>query len=117
MPWFFNIDRQEAERRLRNLSNGTFLVRPSAHGGVNHSHTLSLQFKGRIFHISIRQRDDGRIALGNEKIKEQAFTSIPDAVRFFQTERFRLHTGSELAGSTRLNYWPKRTRKSAIKKM
>ena len=46
-------------------------MRPSAHGGVNHSHTLSLQFKGRIFHISIRQRDDGRIALGNEKIKEQ----------------------------------------------
>jgi len=48
-----------------------FLVRPSAHGGVNHRYTLSVQFEGRIFHISIRQKSDGKIALGNEKIIEQ----------------------------------------------
>ena len=38
-------------------------------------------------------------------------------MRYFQAERFRLHAGNEPAGSTRLNYWPKRTRKSSNKKI
>lgn len=52
------------------MANGTFLIRPSKHGGANVSFTLSVQYNNRVFHVPIRSRTDGKMALGSEKIEE-----------------------------------------------
>lgn len=96
-PWFFDIGRREAASYLKNskysylhyyhncdlhlrgdqfssivsASNGTFLVRPSKHGGVDNLYTLSLQFKNRVYHILIRKRNDGLFALGSQREGEE----------------------------------------------
>ena len=49
--------------------DGSFLVRPSSHS--QNSLTLTLWYKRRSYNISIRQRPDGRCALGTEKANEQ----------------------------------------------
>ena len=92
-PWFFNADRKRAESLLKNgkikiivyfqdfvtisyfdifttAKDGTFLIRPSKHGGESASFTLSLQYNRRVFHVLIRQRPDGKLALGSEKNDE-----------------------------------------------
>lgn len=55
---------------ILTVDNGTFIVRPSKHGGSDAPVTLSLQYNKRIFHILIRKRTDGKLALGTEKIGE-----------------------------------------------
>jgi hypothetical protein len=52
------------------VEDGTFLIRPSKHGGDNAFFTLSLQYHHCVFHILIRKRSDGKLALGSEKEEE-----------------------------------------------
>jgi len=52
------------------VDDGTFLIRPSKHGGDDAFYTLSLQSNHRVFHILIRRRPDGKLALGSEKEEE-----------------------------------------------
>lgn len=55
---------------LETDSDGTFLIRPSKHGGTETPFTLSLRYNKRIFHIQIRKRMDDRYALGSQKAGE-----------------------------------------------
>lgn len=105
-PWFFNVDRKKAESILAPLGNGTFLIRPSKHGGANASFTLSLQFNNRVFHVLIRSRADGKIALGTEKKEENCFYTLYELVDFHYNEAMQLHSGSKVTGTTRLTGWP-----------
>lgn len=105
-PWFFNVDRKKAESILAPLGNGTFLIRPSKHGGANASFTLSLQFNNRVFHVLIRSRADGKMALGTEKKEENCFYTLYELVDFHYNEAMQLHSGSKVTGTTRLTGWP-----------
>ncbi|XP_059351505.1 uncharacterized protein LOC130692342 isoform X2 [Daphnia carinata] len=105
-PWFFNIDRKKAESILAPLGNGTFLIRPSKHGGTNASFTLSLQFNNHVFHVLIRTRPDGKMALGTEKKEENCFYTLHELVDFHYNEVMQLHSGNKVSGTTRLTSWP-----------
>ena len=54
--------------------DGSFLVRPSTQS--QNPLTLTLWYKRRPYNISIRQRADGRCALGTEKANEQVCGSV-----------------------------------------
>lgn len=70
--WFHDIERDEAENLLRQLSeNGTFLVRKSRRAGICNPYTLTLFYNNRIFHLNIRKRQDRLFALGTEKPREK----------------------------------------------
>ncbi|KAI9564638.1 hypothetical protein GHT06_008379 [Daphnia sinensis] len=105
-PWFFNVDRKKAESILAPLGNGTFLIRPSKHGGANASFTLSLQFNNHVFHVLIRSRPDGKLALGTEKKEENCFHTLYELVEFHYNEAMQLHSGAKVTGTTRLTGWP-----------
>jgi hypothetical protein len=53
--------------------DGSFLVRPSQ---SQNPLTLTLWYRRRPYNISIRQRSDGRCALGTEKENEQVCSSV-----------------------------------------
>lgn len=53
-------------------ADGTFVVRPTKQGGErDHCFTLSIIFKGRVFHVAMRRRKDNKWALGPERPDEQ----------------------------------------------
>ena len=54
--------------------DGSFLVRPSTQ--LQTHLTLTLWYRRRAYNISIRQRPDGRCALGTEKTNEQVCGSV-----------------------------------------
>ncbi|EFX88924.1 hypothetical protein DAPPUDRAFT_234063 [Daphnia pulex] len=95
-------------RQIPNLlmEDGTFLIRPSKHGGNNAFFTLSLQYHHSVFHILIRKRSDGKLALGSEKEEENTFHSLNELVQFHFDEAMQLHSSKRPAGKTRLTKWP-----------
>jgi hypothetical protein len=54
--------------------DGSFMVRPSTQS--QNPLTLTLWYRRRPYNISIRQRSDGRCALGTEKANEQVCSSV-----------------------------------------
>ena len=50
--------------------NGTFLVRPSVHGGQESPYSLTLYYKGRTYNLNIRLLPDGTWVLGKKKANE-----------------------------------------------
>ncbi|EFX61282.1 hypothetical protein DAPPUDRAFT_274226, partial [Daphnia pulex] len=84
------------------MEDGTFLIRPSKHGGDNAFFTLSLQYHHSVFHILIRKISDGKLALGSEKEEENTFHSLNELVQFHFDEAMQLHSSKRPAGKTRL---------------
>lgn len=103
-PWFHPVERRHAEVLLQKTEDGTYLIRESKHGGSNNPLTLSLQFKGRMYHVNIRQRADGRYALGTEKPNELSFSSVAELVETHQQEPLKLHSQGQIMGVTRLEH-------------
>nr|CAD7193583.1 unnamed protein product [Timema douglasi] len=68
MPWYHNVNRKRAEELLCNTEDGMFIIRPSQ---TQNPLTLSLWYNNRLYNISVRQRPDGKYALGYEKANEQ----------------------------------------------
>ena len=75
--WFHNVERDEAERILcvKDIDGG-YIVRKSRRAGLNNPYTLTLYYRGKIFHLNIRQRHDNLYALGKEKFKEKVLTKL-----------------------------------------
>ena len=104
--------------------DGGFLVRDSKHGGANSPFTLTVYNNGKVFNINIRNRPDGRIALGKEKPEEnvsqyfrwihsvkfyvQTYPNVEYMVEHHMIESLKLtagDTGTEHSKTT-LNFWP-----------
>lgn len=99
LPWLLPVERSEAERLLSGMPDGTFVVRPS-HGGAPFA--LSLRFGGRHFHLRVRRRADGRLALGSEKPREQSFATLAQLVAHHRREPILLTSKGRPAGHTTL---------------
>jgi len=108
-PWYINVDRRTAERIVRQLDrDGGFLVRDSKHGGANSPFTLTVYNNGKVFNINIRNRPDGRVALGKEKPEENTYPDVEYMVEHHMIESLKLtagDTGTEHSKTT-LNFWP-----------
>ncbi|CAH1956066.1 unnamed protein product [Acanthoscelides obtectus] len=87
--FYKELTRQSAEELLRPRQNGTFVIRPSKsfHLGV-----LSVIQDNRIFHLSIRKREDGLVALGNEKPDEKCFTSLDCLINYYISNYLLLYS-------------------------
>lgn len=95
--WVVNVERAEAERLLLGARDGSFVVRPSRGEAP---FALSLRFGGRPFHLRIRQRADGRLALGSEKPRERTFSSLAQLVAYHRREPILLTSRGRPAGRT-----------------
>lgn len=67
------MTRETCESLLVGRRDGTFLVRPSSPSTSGVVATLSVVSGGRVRHLKVRRRSDGKVALGNEKANEMAF--------------------------------------------
>jgi len=108
-PWYKAIDRKRAEELLKQLNkDGGFVVRDSKHGGQDSPFTLTVYNNNKLFNINIRTRPDGKIALGKEKVDEQAYPSIENMVEHHTNQPIKLTAGDTGTqhSSTTLNYWP-----------
>ncbi|XP_023312593.1 uncharacterized protein LOC111692724, partial [Anoplophora glabripennis] len=77
--FYKGISREVAEDLLDNKQNGTFIIRPSR----DSLGTLSVIQDSRVYHLSIRRRQDGLIALGNEKSNEKCFKDIDSLINYY----------------------------------
>lgn len=99
LPWLLPVERGGAERLLRGTRDGTFVVRPSRGGAP---FALSLRFGGRDFHLRVRRRPDGRLALGSEKPREHSFATLAQLVAHHRREPILLTSRGRPAGRTTL---------------
>lgn len=99
LPWLLHVERDEAERLLSGTPDGTFVVRPSRGGAP---FALSLRFGGRDFHLRVRRRADGRLALGSEKPREHSFATLAQLVAHHRREPILLTSKGRPAGRTTL---------------
>ncbi|XP_045610561.1 uncharacterized protein [Procambarus clarkii] len=98
-PYFHVISRAKSKNILENADDGMFLIRPSTRS--MDPLTLCLRHGGRTYNINIRHRRDGLFALGSEKSKEMAFTSVDDIITAHKREPIKLQNGERalLTGS------------------
>lgn len=78
--FFKPASRHSVENLLANKQNGTFIVRPSRNASLG---ILSVVQDDRIFHLNIRKRQDGLIALGNEKSNEKCFKDLDSLINYY----------------------------------
>ncbi|XP_054933539.1 SH2 domain-containing adapter protein D isoform X1 [Dermacentor andersoni] len=98
-PWLVHVERADAERLLSGARDGSFVVRPSRGEAP---FALSLRFGGRPFHLRVRRRADGRLALGSEKPRERSFDSLAQLVEHHCREPILLTSRGRPAGRTTL---------------
>ncbi|XP_076372013.1 uncharacterized protein LOC143257355 isoform X2 [Tachypleus tridentatus] len=103
-PWYHDIERDNAEKLLQKQGgDGFYLVRPSRRAGQANPYTLTILYSGRIFHLNLRERQDGLYALGREKNREKTFSTVAELIGFHQKEPILLTTKGEPAGKICLN--------------
>ncbi|KAF0296488.1 Dual specificity protein kinase CLK2 [Amphibalanus amphitrite] len=90
--WFHPVDRAGARALILRRGNGAFVVRPSQRGGASAPFALTLLHSGQVYNFNIRQRSDGRFALGYHKKDEASFRSVEELVRHHQREPISLPT-------------------------
>ncbi|XP_044253185.1 uncharacterized protein LOC123004134 [Tribolium madens] len=78
--FYKEVGRDVAERLLANKQNGTFIIRPSKNRNLG---TLSVVQDHKIFHLNIRRREDGGVALGEEKDDEKAFKDVNSMINYY----------------------------------
>lgn len=98
--FYKGITREVAEDLLDHKQNGTFIIRPSK----NSLGTLSVVQDNRIFHLSIRKRQDGLIALGNEKSNEKCFKDIDSLINYYISNYLVLCSNGEKSLTLLLPY-------------
>ena len=90
--WFHSVDRAGARALILRRGNGAFVVRPSQRGGAAAPFALTLLHAGQVYNFNVRQRSDGRFALGYHKKDEASFRSVEELVRHHQREPISLPT-------------------------
>lgn len=85
--WYFGeIDRMVGNDKLKKVGvNGSFLLRKSTKGGNNQPYTLMVLYNDHIYNLKIRERNDGRMAIGEEKPDEMSFKSVEDLIKHHQS--------------------------------
>ncbi|XP_052101456.1 B-cell linker protein-like isoform X4 [Mytilus californianus] len=85
--WYFGeIDRMVGNDKLKKVgANGSFLLRKSTKGGNNQPYTLMVLYNDHIYNLKIRERNDGRMAIGEEKPDEMSFKSVEDLIKHHQS--------------------------------
>ncbi|KAL1497711.1 hypothetical protein ABEB36_008623 [Hypothenemus hampei] len=79
--FYKDVNRETAEKLLKNKQNGTFIIRPSQTSKLG---TLSVVQDSKIFHLNIRRRDqDNCVALGQEKNNEKCFRSVNSLINYY----------------------------------
>ncbi|CAH1116442.1 unnamed protein product [Phaedon cochleariae] len=87
--FYKEVSRESAEVLLENRQNGTFIIRPSKNSNLG---TLSVIQDSKIFHLSIRKRLDGFIALGNEKLNEKCFRNVDYLINYYVSNYLLLYS-------------------------
>lgn len=90
-PWCINTDRPGAELCLKEKNfDGAFLVRPSSN--PDNVCTLSVLQNNQAFHINVRERHDGWLALGKYKPNEHCFATVQDIVDLYKNETLLINS-------------------------
>lgn len=90
--FFKVVSRVAAENLLENKQNGTFIIRPSKNSNLG---ILSVVQDDKIFHLNIRRRQDGLIALGNEKTNEKCFKDLESLINYYISNYLVLYSNGE----------------------
>ncbi|XP_052227895.1 uncharacterized protein LOC127842433 isoform X2 [Dreissena polymorpha] len=92
--WFHGcLSRDDAEAKLRETNqNGAYLVRKTDKDipYKEKPYILSVMTKGDMYNLILRQRADGKYALGKEKENELAFERVEELLKFHKTEKLVL---------------------------
>lgn len=85
--WYFGeIDRVVGSEKLKKFNqNGAYLLRKSTKGGNKQPYTLMVINENHVYNLKIRERNDKRVALGEEKPDEMSFKSVTDLIKHHQT--------------------------------
>lgn len=95
------VSRSSAENLLKNKQNGTFIIRPSKHSNLG---ILSVIQEDKIFHLNIRRREDGLIALGNEKTNEKCFKDLESLINYYISNYLVMYSNEEKSLTLLLPY-------------
>ncbi|CAG9829011.1 unnamed protein product [Diabrotica balteata] len=79
--FYKDISRKSVENLLRTRQNGTFVIRPSQNSILG---TISVVQDSKVFHLNIRRREDGFIALGK---LIRVFISVMEGVGIMKKKR------------------------------
>lgn len=99
--FFKAVSRDSAENLLENKQNGTFIIRPSKNSNLG---ILSVIQDDKIFHLNIRKRQDGLIALGNEKANEKCFKDLESLINYYISNYLVLFSNEEKSLTLLLPY-------------
>ncbi|KAG5893381.1 hypothetical protein JTB14_024500 [Gonioctena quinquepunctata] len=92
--FFKEVSREYSEILLENRQNGTFIIRPSKNSNLG---TMSVIQDNKIFHLSIRRREDGFIALGNEKTNEKCFKDMDSLINYYISNHLVLYSDGDIS--------------------
>ncbi|KAJ8937592.1 hypothetical protein NQ318_003171 [Aromia moschata] len=99
------VDRETVEDLLENKQNGTFIIRPSRNFDLG---TLSIVQDNKIFHLNIRRRQDGLVALGNAKDNEKCFPDLDALINYYISNYLVLCSNGEKSLTLLLPYREKK---------
>ncbi|CAH0563504.1 unnamed protein product [Brassicogethes aeneus] len=83
------ISREQAVDLLKDKQNGTFIVRPSSRANMN---SMSIIQDGKVYHLKIGLRKNGRISLGNEKDDEATFKNLNILINYYISNTLYLYS-------------------------
>ncbi|KAJ3644874.1 hypothetical protein Zmor_022575 [Zophobas morio] len=104
--FYKDVEREVAEDLLKNKQFGTFIIRPSKNCYLA---TLSVVQDDKIFHLNIRKRGDGLVALGTEKDNEKCFQDINSLINYYISNYLVLCSRGEKTMTLLLPYRTKAT--------
>lgn len=95
------VSRSSAENLLKNKQSGTFIIRPSKHSNLG---ILTVIQDNKIFHLNIRKRQDGLIALGNEKTNEKCFKDLESLINYYISNYLVMYSNKQKSLTLLLPY-------------
>ncbi|KAJ8923012.1 hypothetical protein NQ315_001560 [Exocentrus adspersus] len=98
--FYKEVSREVAEDLLDHKQNGTFIIRPSR----QFMGTLSVVQDGRVFHLNLRRRQDGLVALGNEKDNEKCFKDVDSLINYYISNYLVLYSNGQRSQTLLLPY-------------
>lgn len=88
---------------LQDRQNGTFLIRPTlVEGSLG---TMSIVQNDRIYHLNVRVRADGLVALGVEKPNEKAFQNLDALIDYYVSNYLVLYSNGAQSNALLIPYF------------